>query len=166
MKLVIYLKIAVIMFLLNINLNINAQTIRNFEFRDIKNINRNFYDLKGENLTLIDFWATWCSPCKKAIPELNKVYDEYKDKGVEIIGINCDGPRSIAKVAPFSKALNIKYPVLIDMNSELKHELNLLNFPTLILVNSDDKIIWIHEGYSSGDAELIRNAIIKNLPTD
>ncbi|NEW81531.1 MAG: TlpA family protein disulfide reductase [Mariniphaga sp.] len=140
-----------------------AQNVKNFEFKDIENISRSFNELKGEKLTLIDFWATWCKPCNKAIPELNKIYDIYKTKGVEIIGINCDGPRSISKVAPLSKSLQIKYPVLIDINSELKAELNVLAFPTLLIVNSKGKVVWIHEGFVSGDNEIIISEIEKQL---
>ena len=81
---------------------ITAQVV-DFELKDLKNNIRNYSELKGEKLTLIDFWATWCKPCKKAIPELNSIYNAYKEKGVEIIGVNCDGPRSISKVIPLSK---------------------------------------------------------------
>ncbi len=142
---------------------LNAQTVKNFQLKDIENVSRNFTDLKGEKLTVIDFWATWCKPCIKSIPELNKIYKSYKDKGVEIIGINCDGPRSIAKVAPFSKSLQIKYPVLLDINSEVKNDLNLQAFPSLILVNSQGLIVWIHEGFVTGDTEVIIAEIDKNL---
>ena len=142
---------------------LTAQTVTNFEFKDIENHARTYDELKGEKLTLIDFWATWCNPCNKAIPELNKIYGSYKDKGVEIIGINCDGPRSVSKVAPLSKALQIMYPVLIDINSELKAELNVIAFPTLIMVNPKGKIVWIHEGFVSGDEEIIVSAIEKQL---
>jgi len=159
------IKLVMLGFIFTIS-SINAQIVRNFELKDINNVNRSFHELRGENLTLIDFWATWCSPCKKAIPVLNKVYVEYRDKGVEIIGVNGDGPRSIAKVLPFSKALRIKYPVLLDINSELMTELNLVNFPSLVLVNSSDEIIWTHEGDASGDDEIIRDVIEKNLPTE
>jgi thiol-disulfide isomerase/thioredoxin len=142
---------------------LTAQNVSNFEYKDLENNSRSFNELKGEKLTLIDFWATWCKPCNKAIPELNKIYDLYKGKGVEIIGINCDGPRSISKVAPLSKSLQIQYPVLLDINSELKSELNILVFPTLIMVNSKGKIVWIHEGFVSGDTEIIISEIEKQL---
>lgn len=158
-----HIKLSLVLFMLIMNWNISSQTVQNFELNDLENDNRSFYELKGENLTLIDFWATWCSPCKKAIPELNKIYDEYNSEGVEIIGINCDGPRSVSKVEPFSKALRIKYPVLIDMDSEIKNELNLISFPTLIIVNSANQIVWTHEGYTSGDAIIIREAIEEYL---
>jgi len=142
---------------------LTAQNVSNFEYKDLENNTRSYNELKGEKLTLIDFWATWCKPCNKAIPELNKIYDLYKSKGVEIIGINCDGPRSVSKVAPLSKSLQIQYPVLLDINSELKSELNILAFPTLIMVNSKGKIVWIHEGFVSGDTEIIISEIEKHL---
>lgn len=142
---------------------IKAQTVQNFQLKNLENQTRSFADLKGEKLTLIDFWASWCKPCLKAIPELNKIYAEYKSKGVEIIGINCDGPRSVAKVAPISQSLQIKYPVLLDINSEVMNNLGLQAFPTLLLVNSAGSIVWTHEGYVTGDTEIIISEIEKNL---
>jgi len=144
------------------SVSLSAQTIQNFHLKNTENLSQSYADLKGEKLTLIDFWATWCAPCNKAIPELNKIYELYREKGVEIIGINCDGPRSVSKVAPLSKSLQIKYPVLLDINSEIKNDLNLNAFPTLIIVNSKDQIVWIHEGYVSGDEELIIAEIEKH----
>ena len=152
-----------ISYVLLLTSGLSAQTVNDFEFKDIENNTRTYNELKGEKLTLIDFWATWCGPCNKAIPELNKIYDSYKHKGVEIIGINCDGPRSVSKVGPLSKSLQIQYPILIDINSELKTELNIMGLPTLIIVNSKGKIVWIHEGFVSGDEEIIISEIEKYL---
>jgi len=156
-------KIIIMSCLIFTGLILAAQNVQNFVLKDIENNNRSFNELKGEKLTLIDFWATWCKPCTKAIPELNRIYDELKLQGVEIIGINCDGPRSVSKVGPFSKSMNIKYPVLIDINSEIKTALNVIAFPTLLLVDSKGKIIWIHEGFVSGDTETIIDEIKKHL---
>ena len=153
----------IISFALFASFGLTAQTVSNFEFKNIENKTQTYNELKGEKLTLIDFWATWCKPCNKAIPELNKIYSLYKDKGVEIIGINCDGPRSVSKVGPLSKSLKIQYPVLIDINSELKTELNIIVLPTLVMVNTKGKIVWIHEGFVSGDEETIIAEIEKQL---
>jgi thiol-disulfide isomerase/thioredoxin len=142
---------------------VNGQQVNNFRLNDLDNVSRSFTELKGEKITLIDFWATWCKPCNKAIPELNKIYDLYKDKGVQIIGINCDGPRSINKVAPLASALQIKYHVLTDINSEVMKNLNINSFPTLVIINSQGKIVWIHVGFSSGDEKTIIEEIEKNL---
>lgn len=141
----------------------NAQQVRNFVLNDLQNKSRSFDELKGEKLTLLDFWATWCKPCNKAIPELNKLYSQFHSKGVNLIGINCDGPRSVAKVAPLSKSLQIEYPVLLDMNAELMNDLNLSAYPTLIMVNSSGKVVWIHEGYVPGDEMVIQKEIEKQL---
>lgn len=143
--------------------NSAAQQVKNFEFKDLKNNIQSYQELKGEKLTLIDFWATWCKPCNKAIPELNKIYETYQSQGVEIIGINCDGPRSVSKVVPLSRSLKIQYPVLIDINAEVKTDLNILGLPTLIMVDQNDKIVWVHEGFVSGDAEVIITEIEKLL---
>jgi len=142
---------------------VNAQQVRNFVLNDLQYKSRSFDELKGEKLTLIDFWATWCKPCNKAIPGLNKLYSKFHSKGVNLIGINCDGPRSVAKVGPLSKSLQIEYPVLLDMNAELMNDLNLSAYPTLLLVNSSGKVIWIHEGYVPGDELVIQKEIEKQL---
>lgn len=142
---------------------LQAQTLKNFNLKDTQNTNRSYDELKGEKLTVIDFWATWCKPCLKAIPELNAIFNKYKDKGVSFIGINCDGPRSVAKVGPMSKSLQIEYPVLLDIDATVKTQLNLSAFPTLIIVNSKGKIVWIHEGFVSGDEKEIIAQIEKYI---
>ena len=139
--------------------SLSAQQLPEFSIKDIKNSFRTFEDLKGEELTLFDFWATWCKPCRKAIPELNKIYADYRDMGVQVVGVNCDGPRSQAKVAPMARSLQIKYPVLLDINSDLMNEMNLANFPTLIAVNNEGEVVYVHEGFALGDEVEIRNAI-------
>jgi thiol-disulfide isomerase/thioredoxin len=140
-------------------LAVSAQQLPEFSIKDIENNFRTFEELKGEQLTLFDFWTTWCKPCRKAIPQLNEIYSEYRDKGVEVVGVNCDGPRSSAKVAPMARSLNIQYPVLMDINSDLMNDLNLANFPALIAVNPKGKVVFVHEGFALGDEVEIREAI-------
>jgi thiol-disulfide isomerase/thioredoxin len=137
----------------------HAQQLPEFSIQDIENNIQTFDDLKGDQLTLFDFWATWCKPCRKAIPELNTIYDAYKNKGVQIVGVNCDGPRSQAKVAPAVRSLQIQYPVLLDINADLMNELNLVNLPTLIAVDPGGKVVYVHEGFALGDEVEIKAAI-------
>lgn len=145
--------------LLCVGFSISAQQLPDFYINDIQNNVQSFEDLKGDKITLFDFWATWCKPCRKAIPELNKIYEEYKDLGVHVVGVNCDGPRSVAKVAPMAKSLQIQYPVLLDINNDLMNDLNLTNFPTLIAVNTKGKVVYVHEGFALGDEIEIKEAI-------
>jgi predicted transcriptional regulator len=61
------------------------------------------------------------------------------------------------------RSMKIQYPVLVDLNSDVKNELNLMAFPTLIIVDPAGKILWIHEGFVTGDAEVIMAEIDKHL---
>lgn len=140
-----------------------AQTVYDFSLKDIDNQTHNYTDLMGEKLTIIDFWATWCKPCLKAIPKLNAIYSGYRDKGVEVLGVNCDGPRSISKVGPLSNALAIEYPILLDIDSELRMDLSVSSYPTLLMINEKSKIVWVHEGYVAGDEKLIIEKIEQQL---
>ena len=157
-----FIRLTVVFLLIIIFPECWAQTV-DFRLRDLDNRERTFSELKGENLTVIDFWATWCRPCLRAIPELNNIYEKYKGKGVGIIGINCDGPRSVSKVIPLSRSLQIQYPVLMDMDATVMKRLNLSAFPTLVLAGGSGEILWIHEGFVPGDEELIREQIEKYL---
>jgi thiol-disulfide isomerase/thioredoxin len=137
--------------------------INNFKLKDLNNRQKSFNDLRGEKLTLVDFWATWCKPCIQAIPKLNKIYSEYKDKGVEIIGVNADSPRNSAKIKPFAKTYKIKYPILRDPNNEVTSELNVTAFPTLYIINSKNEIVYTHIGFRPGDEKLLISEVDKLL---
>lgn len=159
------LKLKKILFILLIGHTVlfAGSQINNFKLKDLNNRSKSFSDLRGENLTIIDFWATWCKPCIQAIPKLNKIYDEYKEQGVEIVGINADSPRNSAKVKPFAKTLKIQYPILRDPNNEVTTELNVTAFPTLYIVNSKNEIVYTHIGFRPGDEKLLIEEIEKLL---
>ena len=152
-----------LLFVVIVGIQGQAQVVKNYALRDLENQLVNLHDLKGESITVIDFWTTWCKPCRKAIPELNKIYQTYKDQGVNIIGISCDGPRSVAKVEGVSKSLQMQYPVLIDINSDVMNSLNLVSFPTLVILDQKNKIQYFHEGFVPGDEEEFISAIEKLL---
>ena len=140
-----------------------AQTVRDFSLENLDGEWMDYNDLKGEQLTIIDFWASWCKPCMKAMPEIEKLYQTFKDDGVNVISINTDGPRSISKVLPLSQTLNVTYPILSDINNDLTSELNISVLPTMLVVNSDGKIIWRHEGWTSGDEAKVEQHIKEAL---
>ena len=132
------------------------QQIPNFQLEDIDNNTIHFNELKGSKLTIIDFWATWCKPCVMSIPELVKIQEEYKNKGVNIVGVSTDGPRSVSKVAPLTKQLHVNYPILLDFNNEVTRDMNVTSFPTLLIVNEENKVVYFHEGFTHGDEVEIR----------
>lgn len=138
------------------------------QFPDIeaKDIDQNWVslkDFKGEKLTVIDFWATWCKPCVAAIPKLNSIYGDFSEKGVGFIGVNVDGPRNLSKVKPFATSMNIKYPMVLDPDQDLVNRFNVTVFPTLIVLNEKGKEVFVHEGFNPGDEKLIREKLQKLL---
>ena len=133
------------------------------ELKSLDNKWINLEEERGEKVTLIDFWATWCKPCLNAMPKINDLYEAYKEKGVNVIGINVDSPRNHSKVKPLVSSLKISYPVLFDMDEELKNELNVSVLPTLCILNAAGKILYTHEGFTPGDEEKIRKEIEKLL---
>jgi thiol-disulfide isomerase/thioredoxin len=126
---------------------------------DVNNKRIDLNTLKGEKITIVDFWATWCKPCMTAIPKLNTIYTEFSSQGVEIIGVNVDGPRNAAKVKPLSTALNIQYPVVLDPDQKLAAEFNISVFPTLVILNETGKKVFVHEGFNTGDEIIIREKL-------
>jgi thiol-disulfide isomerase/thioredoxin len=133
---------------------------------EVKDVDKNWIslsDLKGEKLTVVDFWATWCKPCVTSIPKLNNLYSEFKSQGVELIGINVDAPRSIAKVKPFVNTMNIEYPIVLDQDQDLVNQLNVSVFPTLIVFNKKGDEVFVHEGFNPGDEQLIKNKLSELL---
>ncbi|WP_430932946.1 TlpA family protein disulfide reductase [Saccharicrinis sp. 156] len=152
-----------VLFVLFISLNISAQTIRNFSTSTIDNKPVSYSDIKGEYLTVLDFWASWCRPCLKAMPKLQNIYQEYNHKGVAFIGVNTDGPRSFSKVLPLVNSLNITYPNIRDIEGKIKDELEVSSMPTFLIINKEDIVVFRHEGFASGDEEEWRKVIEKLL---
>jgi thiol-disulfide isomerase/thioredoxin len=137
--------------------------IWDYEFKSPDNQYHQLKEFKGDQLTVVDFWATWCKPCIRAMPELNEMYNEYKDKGVGLNGINIDSPRNIAKVSPFTGSMGIEYPVLLDPDQKLMSDFNIVAVPTLIILDSEANVIFQHTGYNPGDQSTLRNKIEEHL---
>jgi len=134
-----------------------------FRLQNLNNEWKAYEDLKGDELTVIDFWATWCAPCVRALPLLDELAREFEDRGVQFIGISVDGPRNQSKVKPFVQSKNVSYPILKDLNSELMADLSVSAVPTLLIYNSEGEQLYFHEGFRPGDEDLIREHIEKYL---
>ncbi|MFC2114958.1 TlpA family protein disulfide reductase [Bacteroidota bacterium] len=120
-------------------------------------------DIQGEELTVIDFWATWCQPCIRSLPKIVEMSKDFEDSGVRFVGISVDSPRNISKIKPFTRSMGITYPVLLDPSGELMGELNVMAVPTLLIVDGDLNIVYTHEGFNAGDEAIVREEIEKYL---
>lgn len=99
----------------------------------------NLADQDGRVL-LVNFWATWCAPCRKEIPDLNDLHADLEDDGLRIIGIALDR-EGREKVEPFAEKLPIEYPVVIDAEGTAESEFGPIpGLPTTIVVGPDGQI--------------------------
>ena len=100
---------------------------------------------------IIDFWATWCKPCKKELDAISEVYADWqKETGVKLIAISTDDSRSSEKVGTDVKTHGWDYEVYIDQNQDFKRALNVGDIPHVFIVNGKGEIVWQHEGYVDG----------------
>ena len=143
--------------------NLNAQTIDDFTLDNIDNEPISLSEIQGDQVTIIDFWATWCKPCTKAMPKLNTIYNKYKEHGLAMIGISCDGPRSTAQVPAVAHNLKIDYTILRDIDCAVMNDYQYQAFPTLIVLDSDSEVVYVHEGFSNGDEHEIEEVIVSHL---
>jgi len=134
-----------------------------FRLKDLDHQWKEYGDLKGSTLTVIDFWATWCQPCIRSIPLLNQMAEEYADQGVRFIGVTIDGPRNQSKISPFIHSMGVTYPILRDLNSELMSDLGVTAVPTLLIYGADGEQLYLHEGFRPGDEETIQKHIEQYL---
>ena len=101
---------------------------------------------------IINFWATWCSPCKRELNNIAEMYEDWQDEtGVKLIAISIDDTRNMAKVAPYVNGKGWEYDVYIDPNGDFKRALGVNNVPHTFLLDGTGKIVWQHNSYSEGD---------------
>ncbi|MEO7175450.1 MAG: TlpA disulfide reductase family protein [Saprospiraceae bacterium] len=107
---------------------------------------------KNGKITVLSFWATWCSPCKKELDAVADLYPEWqKDYNMQMIAITVDDSRSLIKVKPMVTEKGWEYIVLSDVNKELQTALNFQTVPQTFLLDSSGQIVWSHSGYNPGD---------------
>ena len=102
---------------------------------------------------LINFWATWCSPCKKEMVYLDKFERKYKDEGLSILSISVDSQKSLSHVRSYIRANDYIYDVFLDPNRQVFKKLNGNLMPTNVLIDTEGKVLWRHYGYIPGDEE-------------
>ena len=117
-------------------------------------------DFKGQ-VVLIDYWATWCKPCLKTMPRLQKLYDAYSEKGLEVLGVSIDEDKDrIKKIRKMIGKLDISYPIFVDAKeTPAWHQFKVKAIPAMYLLDRENLIVAQWTGkidYEEVEQEVLR----------
>jgi len=103
-------------------------------------------------ITVLSFWATWCSPCKRELDAIADVYEEWQEEyNAELVAITIDDARALPKVKPMVESKRWDYTILSDVKQDLMRGLNFQNVPMTFLINQAGEVVYTHSGYAPGD---------------
>jgi thiol-disulfide isomerase/thioredoxin len=114
------------------------------------------------NPIIINFWATWCSPCKRELNAIAEEFDEWvEETGVKLVAISIDDARNMHKVKPYVDGQSWDYDVYIDPNADFKRAMNVNNVPHTFLIDGNGHIVWQHNSYAPGDEDELYELVQK-----
>jgi len=118
----------------------------NWQLRDINGKPINLADFKGK-VVILDFWATWCPPCRQEIPGFVTLQRKYQDKGLVIIGVSLDqqGP---GVVKPFVRELGMNYPVVMGDEKIVSDYGGIEAIPTTFIIDRQGEVVTAHQGFT------------------
>ncbi len=103
-------------------------------------------------ITVLSFWATWCSPCKKELDAIAEYYGEWQEAyDMELVAITIDNARALPKVKPMATSKGWEYTILSDAREELRRALNFQTVPMTFVLDQRGNIVYSHNGYNPGD---------------
>lgn len=125
----------------------------------VANLNLTLKDIQGKSVTLsdykgkvilLDFWATWCPPCRKEIPGYIELYNTYKSRGLVVIGVSMDEDDDIAEVKRYAAEIKMNYPILMGYGSDdLTKAFGELPLPTTFVIARDGTVCQKHDGLTA-----------------
>jgi len=139
-----------------ISISVFAQDAQKLPSVTIKQLDGKSMDLatygENEKLTIISFWATWCTPCKKELDAINDIYEDWQEEfDVELLAITIDNARQLTKVPGIVMTKGWEFDVLSADQNEIQTALNFQTIPQTFLVDKEGNIVYSHSGYVPGD---------------
>jgi peroxiredoxin len=119
-----------------------------FALKSLDGTNLRLNEYRGQ-VVLINFWATWCGPCRQEMPLLEQIDKRYRDAGFTVLGVNVEGKAGPAQELA-SKA-GVTFPVLVDADQKVSELYQLESMPSSVVVDRDGVVRYVHRGYKPGD---------------
>jgi thiol-disulfide isomerase/thioredoxin len=124
-----------------------SQPAPDFALRTLDGANVRLSEHLGE-VVLINFWATWCGPCRQEMPLLDEIYARYRRAGLVLFSVNIDEEQSAA--AEMAQTLRVSYPVLFDARKDVSRSYDVGTMPLTVLIDREGVVRYVSEGYKPG----------------
>ena len=134
------------------------QVAPDFTLRSLSGENLRLQEYRGK-VVLINFWASWCGPCRQEMPILDRIHKRYEPAGFTVLGVNVEG--ELDKARKIADRLDVSFPLLFDDGQQVSEDYDLKSMPYTVLVDRDGQVQFIHHGYKPGD----ENKYIDRLKT-
>lgn len=115
-------------------------------------------ELRGKKVVLINFWATWCPPCRLEMPTMQQIYSEYKDKGFEILAVNIESDANQA-ISDFAKELRLTFPILLDPDMKVIRKFRVIGLPVSVLIDRQGFVHAKEIGYHDWTSRTSRKLV-------
>lgn len=123
------------------------ETAPDFTLKTKSGKNLRLNDFRGK-VVMINFWATWCAPCRQELPHMEALYKKYKDRGFVLLGVNIDNDSVAAK--KMAEEFKLTFPVLYDEKQQTSKLYKLKAMPSTFIVDRGGKVHEVHLGYKPG----------------
>jgi peroxiredoxin len=124
------------------------ELVPDFTLKTMNGDNVRLEELRGQ-VVLINFWASWCGPCRQEMPLLQKIQDRYEPLGFTVLGVNVDEQEE--KARRIVDRMSLDFPLLLDTTQSVSEAYEVDAMPFSVLVDRNGKISYIHRGYKPGD---------------
>src|SRR5690606_34181270 len=126
----------------------------------LDNSSVNLSDFENKVIYL-DFWASWCGPCKESLPWLQNMQYKYASRGLQVLLVNVDTEKSAA--SELLRKLNVTLMTLLDPGGRIAEAFGLKTMPSSFLISRGGKVALVHSGFSKSDRDALENAILALL---
>ncbi len=134
----------------------SPQPAPDFTLKSDAGKNLRLSEYRGE-VVMINFWASWCAPCRQEMPLLEELYAEYQPLGFTILGVNVEEDSTQAR--KMLEQLPVSFPVLFDNQSTVSKLYDVVAMPSTVLVDRDGNVRYLHQGYKPGYEEAYQQQV-------
>jgi peroxiredoxin len=120
----------------------------NFTLKSNTGKNIKLSELRGQ-VVLLNFWASWCGPCRQEMPLLEKLQQRYSSLGFTVLGVNVEEDSSIAKT--LLKDIPVSFPILFDTQNAVSKQYQVSAMPSTVMIDRNGNMRYLHKGYKPGD---------------